>query len=56
MVLNNPKVDAMEQFKMFTYDMVYDWNSTQEEIYNDTAYPIVESILEGYNGTIFAYG
>lgn len=23
-VLNNPKQDAMEQFKMFTYDMVYD--------------------------------
>ena len=37
MVLNY----AMEQFKMFTYDMVYDWNSTQEEIYNDTAYPKV---------------
>ena len=38
--------------------MVYDWNSSQsqEEIYNQTAFPIVESVLEGFNGTIFAYG
>ena len=25
-------------------------------MYNSTASPIVESVLEGYNGTIFAYG
>jgi kinesin family protein 3/17 len=25
-------------------------------VYRDTASPIVESVLEGYNGTIFAYG
>ncbi len=30
--------------------------SCQENIFNDTAKPILESVLEGYNGTIFAYG
>ena len=30
--------------------------SKQESVYNETAFPIVESVLEGYNGTIFAYG
>lgn len=28
----------------------------QENIYHETAYSIVEFVLEGYNGTIFAYG
>jgi hypothetical protein len=42
--------------KTFTFDMVYDMNSRQAEIYKETAYPIVESVMEGFNGTIFAYG
>ena len=25
-------------------------------MYDETAFPLVESVLEGYNGTIFAYG
>jgi kinesin family protein 3/17 len=28
----------------------------QLEVYNRIGRPIVESVLEGYNGTIFAYG
>ena len=35
---------------------MYDWNSKQENIFAETAYPIIENVLEGYNGTIFAYG
>jgi hypothetical protein len=31
-------------------------SSKQEPIYRETASPIVEFVLEGYNGTIFAYG
>ncbi|XP_012577543.1 PREDICTED: kinesin-like protein KIF17 [Condylura cristata] len=27
-----------------------------EQIYNEIAYPLVEGVTEGYNGTIFAYG
>jgi kinesin family protein 3/17 len=42
--------------KNFTYDAVYDWNSTQRAVYDQSAFPLVESVLEGYNGTIFAYG
>lgn len=42
--------------RTFTFDIVYDWNSKQETVYSETAYPIVESVLEGYNGTVFAYG
>lgn len=28
----------------------------QLDVYNQTARPIVSKVLEGYNGTIFAYG
>jgi len=31
-------------------------NATQEEVFSIVAQPVVESCLDGYNGTIFAYG
>ena len=42
--------------KDFTYDAAYDQSARQEHIYKQTAADIVESVMEGYNGTIFAYG
>ena len=30
--------------------------STQKEVYDVAAKPIIDSVLEGFNGTIFAYG
>lgn len=48
--------NASEPPKQFTFDSVFDMSSTQAEVYNLTARPIVESVLSGYNGTIFAYG
>lgn len=55
-VLRNPKTDASEPPKTFTFDAVYDWNTEQLGLYDFTARPIVNSVIEGYNGTIFAYG
>ena len=40
----------------FTFDSVYDTDSLQQSVYDETAFPLVESMLEGYNCTIFAYG
>jgi len=54
MVLKKPL--DLKSTKSFRFDYVYGVNSSQKEIYEDTAYPLVESVLEGYNGTIFAYG
>jgi len=42
--------------KTFTFDSVFPPNTEQERIYKATAAPICDSVLEGYNGTIFAYG
>ena len=47
---------GQEEPKQFTFDHTYGDGAQQEEIYNETASPIVANVLEGYNGTIFAYG
>jgi len=54
--VRNPEADSREPPKPFTFDQVYDWNSQQEVLFNTTAAPIVDSVLSGYNGTVFAYG
>lgn len=41
---------------VFDFDAVFDLNSRQQEIYDQVCKPIVDGVLEGYNGTIFAYG
>jgi type II secretory ATPase GspE/PulE/Tfp pilus assembly ATPase PilB-like protein len=35
---------------------VFREESQQSLVYEKTAFRLVESVLEGYNGTIFAYG
>ncbi|XP_058532251.1 kinesin-like protein KIF17 isoform X2 [Ochotona princeps] len=42
--------------KQFTFDGAYHTDHVTEQIYNEIAYPLVEGVTEGYNGTIFAYG
>jgi len=42
--------------KSFTYDAAFGPDSMQADVYAATARPIVESVLNGFNGTIFAYG
>jgi hypothetical protein len=42
--------------KDFTFDRVFNMEARQSEIYNKAARPIVDSLFEGFNGTIFAYG
>ncbi|KAM9110717.1 kinesin-like protein KIF17 isoform 4-T4 [Megaptera novaeangliae] len=42
--------------KQFTFDGAYYMDHFTEQIYNEIAYPLVEGVTEGYNGTIFAYG
>ncbi len=43
-------------FSTFSFDRVFDSNSTQVQVYEYSAKSIVDSVLEGFNGTIFAYG
>lgn len=55
--VENPRAKSEnEKTKLFTFDAVYDWNSTQQSIYDETVRTLVSSVLEGYNGCVFAYG
>lgn len=42
--------------KAFTFDYVFDTQSSQIEIYSDCVEKLVEGALKGYNATILAYG
>eukprot|EP00466_Bigelowiella_natans_P016051 jgi/Bigna1/74774/fgenesh1_pg.31_\ len=48
--------DGEQRPKTFTFDSVFPPSSTQEMVWELSAKHIVDSVLEGYNGTIFAYG
>jgi len=40
----------------FAYDTMYQPGVSQEDVYLGTAQPIVEGIIQGFNGAIIAYG
>uniref|UniRef100_A0A8C1U5Q2 Kinesin-like protein n=1 Tax=Cyprinus carpio TaxID=7962 RepID=A0A8C1U5Q2_CYPCA len=42
--------------KPYIFDRVFPPNTTQEQVYDTCAKQIVKDVLDGYNGTIFAYG
>ncbi len=50
--LLKPKSIGAEPPKIFAFDAVFPIDATQRSIYDDSAFPLIESVLEGYNGTI----
>ena len=40
----------------FKFDKIYDLNTTQETMFDEVAKDVINSTIDGYNGTIFAYG
>ncbi|XP_063705413.1 kinesin heavy chain-like [Culicoides brevitarsis] len=44
------------QGKLYVFDRVFPPNTTQTQVYDVAAKSIVTDVLNGYNGTIFAYG
>jgi hypothetical protein len=52
MVINKPEGNDMYQFS-YTYAAQ---DVQNEEIYEQIGKPVVESVLDGYNGTVLAYG
>ncbi|XP_061125927.1 kinesin-like protein KIF3C [Syngnathus typhle] len=55
-ILRNPRASHSEPQKTFTFDAVYDGNSKQRDLYDESVRPLIDSVLAGFNGTIFAYG
>ncbi|XP_047523263.1 kinesin-like protein Klp68D isoform X1 [Pieris napi] len=50
--VDNPK----GQDKLFTYDAAYDCTADTKTIYDEMVRPLVASVLDGFNGCVFAYG
>ena len=42
--------------RTFGFDRVFGESSTQDDIFNEVAAPLVDSVLDGYNAVCFAYG
>ncbi len=55
-VLSKLGKSAKEPPKVFTFDGVFPADTSQRAVYEEAVFPLVESVIEGYNGTIFAYG
>ncbi|XP_074471799.1 uncharacterized protein LOC141756161 isoform X2 [Sebastes fasciatus] len=50
------QIDDGNSTKSFSFDRVFTADETTNQLYQDIAKPLVVSSVEGYNGTIFAYG
>uniref|UniRef100_A0A673TZL7 Kinesin family member 27 n=1 Tax=Suricata suricatta TaxID=37032 RepID=A0A673TZL7_SURSU len=55
-VIPNTQQIIIGRDRVFTFDFVFGKNSTQDEVYNTCIKPLVSSLIEGYNATVFAYG
>lgn len=42
--------------QVFAFDRVFDENTTQSDVYEGTTKSLLDSVLDGYNATVFAYG
>ncbi|CAD6270911.1 unnamed protein product [Miscanthus lutarioriparius] len=42
--------------RTFAFDKVFGPKSQQQDVFNHAVVPLVSEVLDGYNGTIFAYG
>ena len=40
----------------FGFDKIFDENTTQGDVYEATTRGLLDSVLDGYNATVFAYG
>eukprot|EP00924_Labyrinthula_sp_SR-Ha-C_P004504 snap_masked-scaffold_1-processed-gene-2.38-mRNA-1 protein AED:0.03 eAED:0.05 QI:0/-1/0/1/-1/1/1/0/685 len=54
--IENKGESALGKYKTFSFDQVYDETAEQKQIYDDIAFPLVENVIDGFNGTIFSYG
>ncbi|KAM9026537.1 centromere-associated protein E [Ara ararauna] len=52
----NNTISEVNGTKVFSYDRVFHSSDSTEKLYEGVAVPIIQSAVQGYNGTIFAYG
>lgn len=52
----NIEVHLEEGTHTFSFDRIFGPDSTQHEVFEYCAIPLINDVLQGYNATIFAYG
>lgn len=52
----NARVEFPDKSSCFTYDGVFSLETKQDSIYNSVAKNAVDSVIQGYNSCVFAYG
>lgn len=45
-----------EHLKRFTFDQIFDENTSQVKVYKTVVNKMITDVTKGYNCTIFAYG
>lgn len=54
---NTPKtLTGRIREQKFIFDKVFDQTSTQEEVYAGAVKPLLDTVLDGFNASVFAYG
>ncbi|KAJ3239060.1 hypothetical protein HDU81_006666 [Chytriomyces hyalinus] len=54
--MTNVKFESKEYPGTFAFDRIFDWQTTQQQVFDYAAGAVIEDVMRGYNGTIFAYG
>lgn len=54
--LNNQAIEILSNSQIYTFDHVFPPSADQSQVYALVGQPTIESVLNGINGTIFAYG
>ncbi|KAA6395859.1 MAG: hypothetical protein EZS28_008614 [Streblomastix strix] len=49
-------IDNIQSKFQFTVDSTFDAEATNQQVFNQTTRPLIERVLDGYNGTVFCYG
>lgn len=53
---NNARAVGRVREHRFVFDRLFDETAAQEDVYSNTTRPLLGSVLDGYNATVFAYG
>nr|XP_050865398.1 kinesin-like protein KIF6 isoform X2 [Vespula vulgaris] len=49
-------VDHRPESWKFSFYRIIEEEANQQDVFEDVGRPVIESVLDGYNGTVFAYG
>lgn len=54
--LNGTMADGTHGKVKFNFDKIFNSDTKQVTIFESAVKPIVQGVMEGFNGTVFAYG